>query len=179
MRKDLVAAVKTAHTELCTPPETMKLENRSRWRPRLKSQVNWQDLIDITESTSVAQNVKGNSASAAKRPENEDDESLHDSQMSKADIKKMRRFQRQKAMDNKAQRQKVSAAAAAATATESDGESTKDGSDRRFTDDQDSAVTLAQESDDEKGDDDETLNSNIDRYEPPPYLSIGLIGQPK
>lgn len=163
VRKSLVAALKNAHRELCTPPERMKEENKSRWRPRVRSDIEWESLINVPEAEALRR--------AEIRARREMHTFRHDSrirqegvqetnteELSKAEAKKVRRLQRQEDLNKKSARQKALAS--------------KRVEEHSRSDDENNGHHTEQEEANSEGEVD-------GEYVQPPYLSIGLIGQPK
>ncbi|KAK9897365.1 P-loop containing nucleoside triphosphate hydrolase protein [Cystobasidium minutum MCA 4210] len=169
VRKSLVAALKNAHRELCTPPEQMKEEKKARWRPRVRSDIEWDTLINVPKEEALRRaeikarrdmqaykvGRKGNGASSMTEANVEE--------LSKAEAKKMRRLQRQADLEKKSLQQKVKS------------------SQHHETDEEDSHddQAEAEEKDDlGHGAESEDEDRQGEEHQQPPYLSIGLIGQP-
>lgn len=163
VRKSLVAALKKAHKEFCTPPEMMKEENKARWRPRVRTDIEWDSLLNTPEDEDMRRaEIRTRGDVSMKHPILSQAASLASSieELSKAEAKKLRRLQRQEDLDNKSRQQKVR------TAKETEEDS--------HADEEESG------NDDSNADeDDEAEAEDAKHYEQPPYLSIGLIGQPK
>lgn len=136
----------------------MKEENKARWRPRVRADVEWDTLITVPEAEGLkVAEVKSRRETSSRHAKIPNDGSLTSSveSLSKADAKKMRRIQRQEDLESKSLKQKGKA----------QGEDTEHKDDKEEDDTKDEA----------SGDEEE----QSEQYEQPPYLSIGLIGQPK
>lgn len=162
VRKSLVAALKNAHRDLCTPPERMKEENKSRWRPRVRFDIEWDSLINVPEAEALRRaEIKArrdmHSFRHDSRTRQDGVQETSTEELSKAEAKKMRRLQRQEDLDKKSARQKALAS------KKIEEHSSDDENDEHHAD---------QEEVDSEGEAD-------GEYVQPPYLSIGLIGQPK
>lgn len=116
----------------------MKPENRARWKPKIRTTIDWERLERQPEVEEVARSKRD----AEKRVEEAD--------LGKAEARKARRLQRQAALGAKVHGRSGHAAEVASEADHSGDEADSD----------------AQEPESEN-------------YQEPPFMSIGLIGQPK
>lgn len=141
----------------------MKEQNKARWRPQIRTDIEWDDLIKIPEKEEMRKlEIKARRDISSKHPILSQTPSLASSmeELSKAEAKKMRRLQRQEDLENKSLRQKSKAFKHSEEDNQADQEDTG-------SEDSDSEDNKAE------------AGSEEDHYEQPPYLSIGLIGQPK
>lgn len=142
----------------------MKEENKSRWRPRVRTGIEWNSLINVPEAEALRRaEVKARrDASTSRRGHDvaSHQGSLASSveELSKAEAKKLRRLQRQEDLESKSRKQKL----VGSKMKEED------------SDDDDNEASVDEGSD--GGDGEEHQDGH---YERPPFLSIGLIGQPK
>lgn len=168
-RKSLVAALKNAHEDLCTPPEMMKEENKSRWRPRVRTDIEWDSLINVPEAEELRKaEVRARRDVSTRHPvlssrTTGSASSIIPSieELSKAEAKKLRRLQRQEDLESKSRKQTAKAAVTA-------------GQKERNHDDDHLQEDASESEGADEGEGEET-----EHHEQPPYLSIGLIGQPK
>ena len=131
LRKQLVKAVKNAHEALVAPPGRLKPEQLARWKPRIRTDIDWASLQSEPGSVQSKNN----------------DQSL--GSVGKAEAKKARKSKRQEALADRAVKQ---------TALEVDASDAEQEVSREI-----------------EGSDREEMRDDIQ----PPFLSIGLIGQPK
>ena len=141
----------------------MKEEYKSRWRPRVRTDIEWDGLINVPEAEEMRKaEVRSRRDVSTRHPalsQGNSSVTASNDSLSKAEAKKMRRLQRHEDLDSKSRKQKIKAQIIG------EKDDSHDEQDEENASESDGA---------EHGQDDEGENR-----EQPPFLSIGLIGQPK
>lgn len=169
VREALTVALREAHDELMTAPERIRPERRHLWRPHpsLRRDIDWEELQEEPESV---------------RPRKGKERPAHSAKeghaVSKADAKKARKQERQQALQKDVSAVQVASSARTAPHRQPN-EAMSGTGPGSAADEQSQSVKLPPELDDDEEGDHASNEAAEDEREQAPFLSIGLIGQPK
>jgi hypothetical protein len=161
VKDGLVDALRKAHKELMTSPERIKPERRHLWRPHqsLRRDIDWDALKKEPEIIRPSSSTKGKERAVEDQG----------GRLGKADTKKARKAERQEALlSGSRSTSRSSSTQRMSLAARSEGmaaEATHDSAEA--------------EGPQESGEDDDAHGDQANDMPQVPFLSIGLIGQPK
>jgi hypothetical protein len=151
----------------------MKEENKPFWRPRIRTDIDWESLIDVPEEEALRRaEVKSRREGKLRVPVKSGPSvqvEVPSAELSKAEAKKLRRLLRQEDLEAKEQKHKFLIAAQAPKKAH------YGATDDETREEKQEAIV----NDDKEGSDDEDASQQSRAHTPTPFLSIGLIGQPK